>query len=106
MDRESTAFRFGGFFLSAAVHQNGLRGGSQAENEIFFRTLFASDISVCCQTVPIEVRCILGGVEVSKRLISMPFDHIAYTGKHLGVAFGKQRITVPNEKAGPKVARV
>lgn len=44
-------------------------------------------------TVPIEVRCILGGVEVSKRLISMPFDHIAYTGKHLGVAFGKQRIT-------------
>lgn len=26
------------------------------------------------------VRCILGGVEVSKRLISMPFDHIAYTG--------------------------
>ena len=70
------------------MHQNGLRGGSQAENEIFFRTLFASDISV-----PIEVRCILGGVEVSKRLISMPFDHIAYTGKHLGVAFGKQRIT-------------
>ncbi|CAK9032859.1 unnamed protein product [Durusdinium trenchii] len=26
------------------------------------------------------VRCVLGGVDVSKSLISMPFDHIAYTG--------------------------
>lgn len=96
MDREWTAFRFGVFFLSAAVHQNGLRGGSHPFRLWHFSLLF-SQFPLRCVVFWEVWRCRSAWFQCL--LTILPIQASTWE-----LPLGNNEL--PNEKAGPKVARV